>query len=42
MYKPTGSVLKYKAAFLCKLYDGNGNVIDANITNFIGQVETYE
>lgn len=42
MYKPTGSVLKYKAAFQCKLYDGNGNVIDANITNFIGQVETYE
>lgn len=40
--KPNGYVLKYRAKFNCKLYNENGDAIDANITDFVGQVETYE
>ncbi len=40
--KTSGYVLKFRAKLQCNLYNDNGDAIVANITNFIGQVETYE
>jgi hypothetical protein len=40
--KSSGYVLKFRAKLHCNLYNANGDAIVADITDFIGQVETYE
>lgn len=40
--KSSGYVLKFRAKLHCNLYNDNGNAIIADITDFVGQVETYE
>jgi hypothetical protein len=40
--KNSGYVLKFRAKLHCNLYNNNGNAIVADITDFVGQVETYE
>ncbi|UPT66801.1 MAG: hypothetical protein M0D57_20600 [Sphingobacteriales bacterium JAD_PAG50586_3] len=40
--KSSGYVLKFRAKLRCNLYNDNGDAIVADITEFIGQVETYE
>lgn len=40
--KESGYVLKFRAKFHCNLYNGDGDMITADFTNFVGQVETYE
>jgi len=40
--KTSGYVLKFRAKLHCLLYNSNGDSITADITDFVGQVETYE